>query len=433
MNATLKHYLDRATTFTWQPEPVDVADMDGVVVIPALAESNSLLHTLGDLAANSRESLRHTMVLVVVNNRPAGSAAQEDIDNNQRTLGLLTAWRNSCPELRLTWIDASSPGRELAVREGVGLARKIGLDWGARWLAEANREDGALICLDADTRVQSNYLGAIRDFYSNAGRWAAVVDYAHPLEHDGHEHTAIIRYEIFLRYCELGLLHAASPYAYPSIGSTISCTAKAYAYAGGMKRRQAGEDFYFLEKLAKTGHISRLYETTVIPAARASHRVPFGTGRSMQAFATGGDELNTLYRPGIYSVLKDWFALATEMLEAPPVQIERQARGLCPELAGFLTQQRFREQMAKLQTNAGNANQLKLQFLRWFDAFRTMKCMHHLRDSVYPDCPLSEAVCALLSAMNMPVAARPGERELLLHLRDICHGQREHTGGLYRP
>ena len=32
----------------------------------------------------------------------------------------------------------------------------------------------------------------------------------------------------------------------------MTCTAKSYVATGGMNRRMAGEDFYFLQKLAKT-------------------------------------------------------------------------------------------------------------------------------------------------------------------------------------
>jgi len=47
------------------------------------------------------------------------------------------------------------------------------------------------------------------------------------------------------------LQQAGSPYAYHTIGSAFACRAEAYIAAGGMNRRHAAEDFYFLQQLAK--------------------------------------------------------------------------------------------------------------------------------------------------------------------------------------
>jgi len=52
----------------------------------------------------------------------------------------------------------------------------------------------------------------------------------------------------------------------------IACTAQAYIAVGGMVRRQAGEDFYFLQKLAKRGPIHEIADTTVRPSPRRSDR-----------------------------------------------------------------------------------------------------------------------------------------------------------------
>ena len=134
--------------------------------------------------------------------------------------------------------------------------------------------------------------------------------YAHPV--DGAPETArpILSYELYLRYQELAWGYAGSPYAYPAIGSAMACTARAYAASGGMNRRQAGEDFYFLQQLAKTGKIGRIWETTVRPSGRASHRVPFGTGRKVGAFAADPDEAYLTYHPESFQVLQAWLESA---------------------------------------------------------------------------------------------------------------------------
>jgi hypothetical protein len=53
----------------------------------------------------------------------------------------------------------------------------------------------------------------------------------------------------------------------------MACRASAYVAAGGMNRRLAGEDFYFLQQVHKTSGVAALYGTTVHPSPRSSQRV----------------------------------------------------------------------------------------------------------------------------------------------------------------
>src|SRR5690606_30362640 len=103
---------------------------------------------------------------------------------------------------------------------------------------------GLIISLDADTLVEPNYLQALRKEFDLQDAWAAVIDFAHPLAGPVEQQAAILAYEIHLRYHVLGLRYAGSPYAFHTVGSAMACTAEAYVAAGGMNRRQAGEDFY---------------------------------------------------------------------------------------------------------------------------------------------------------------------------------------------
>ncbi len=152
--------------------------------------------------------------------------------------------------LRLAYLDASSAGNEMPLKlGGVGLARKLGMDAGLTVMNYHNIYDGRLLCLDADAHVAENYLSSIRRFYENHDSKAAVVSYAHPLPDDPLHRTAICAYEIFMRYYVLGLSYAESPYAFHTIGSTMTCTARGYVAVRGMNRREAGEDFIFSTSL----------------------------------------------------------------------------------------------------------------------------------------------------------------------------------------
>ena len=371
-------------------------NIDTVIVIPALAENDHLFRTLDFLAQNPADQLARTLVICVVNNRGQPLAAPDQVRNNQETLGRLETMVRSHGPLRLGYIDASSPGCELPDKGGVGLARKIGLDWALAVVAANAGGDGLLVCLDADARVEANYLPAIRNAFAHPGAWAAVVDYAHEQAGTPEEAAAVVCYELFLRYHVLGLAYAGSPYAFPTIGSTMACTARAYAAVAGMNQRQAGEDFYFLQQLAKTGPVRRISETTVHPSPRPSWRVPFGTGQRVGRFLSGGQDEYVLYDPRSYDVLKRWIEAVRKGLDQGAERLLARAEAACPPLRVFLEQARFSSVWPGLQKNNPDAQKRLAQFHRWFDGFKTIKMLHYLRDNGYPEVEMFSAIRQLL-------------------------------------
>jgi hypothetical protein len=402
------------------------------VVIPVLAESANLFLTLSDLAANSPAMLEKTLVLCVVNNRQPDIAGEADCADNQRTLEALPAFAAAQPGLRLAWIDAASEGRALGPKEGVGLARKIGLDWALARLHESGAVNGGtLISLDADTRVETNYLVTILDFFQAGRRWAAVVDYAHPIDGPDTELRAILSYELFLRYQELAWRFAGSPYAYPAIGSTMLCTGEAYAASGGMNRRQAGEDFYFLQQLAKTGRVDRVHGTTVIPSGRASHRVPFGTGRKVGQFAGDEDDAYLTYHADTWQVLRSWLALVDGNLDATGAALLADAEVITPELAAWLAAQDFAAAWERIRTHCKNPAQRRSQFHGWFDAFRTLKLAHHLRDNGLARQDLFESIANVMAWLEIPtpIAITAALRHDVEAQRNVLHRLREEAEG----
>lgn len=383
MNAPTANYLARrADLARWPLHGSELTDAARAVVIPALGEYPGLFDMIDDLAANPEALRRDTLVIVVVNNRAPEHADVADLAANEETLAQLATWSRT-NDLPLCWVDASSPGHELPPKEGVGLARKIGMDHALARLRPA----GTLVCLDADTRVDADYLSAIARHFDASKPHAAVIDYAHPA--DGADATAITDYERYLRIHELGLRWAGSPYAYTAIGSAMACTASAYVQAGGMNRRQAGEDFYFLQQLAKAGRIDRIGGTVLRPSPRPSHRVPFGTGRRVGQVVAGQDTI-LAYHPESYRILRDWLA-------AMPTADATAAEGIDATLAAFLEAQGFAKAQANIARHAANPAQRVAQLHRWFDAFRTLKLFHCLRDHGRPDVPLDTGIATLLA------------------------------------
>jgi hypothetical protein len=405
--ARARSYLERRADRNRRP--LECGSLDGVsqvVVIPVLAEGAWLFRTLTSLAANDRSELRRTLVICVVNNRPTPAAAGEEVADNRETLHRLRRLLRArapgvepAPEpglLRLGVVDASSPECEIGPRMGVGEARRIGLDHGLRVLCEAGAPRGPLLSLDADTLVAPDYLGRVCEHFAGDHTWAAVVAYEHTLPRDPDHRRAILLYELFLRYHELGLRLAGSPYAFPTLGSAMVARADAYVAVGGMNRRQAGEDFYFLQQLAKTGTIARIESTTVHPAPRPSARVPFGTGASVRREVRAPGALMTVYDPEAYAVIGRWLRFARGRLDATAEELMDGARKANPVVGDFLAGQRFAIVWPRLRKHASDRAGLEAQLHRWFDAFKTLKLIHLLRDTVMPVVPLFPACCTIL-------------------------------------
>ena len=378
-------------------------DFSMAVVIPVLAENATLPATLKSLAANPPEHLAKTLILLVINQRPDSTV--EDKNDNQHTLRELSdgSWKH--PGLQLAWIDAASPGLELPVKDGgVGLARKIGFDLALQRLS-FEKSEPLLIALDADTLVRPDYLPALHSHFRDAIAGAAVVPFCHQAGNDPIHEAAIARYELFLRSHLLGLTLAGSPYAFHTVGSTMACRAKAYARAGGMNRRRAGEDFYFLQQLAKTAGVATLSGTVVYPSARPSSRTPFGTGRSVSALLTGDSEAVLFYPAACYALLGDWLQLVREQLEADGVTLLHLAEQLSALLADFLRNEKFPSLWDRLRTNhAQNEARLKA-FHDWFDGLKTTRLIHHLCSASFPRCQPEAVVPQLLKAADLPASS----------------------------
>ena len=392
------------------------ANIGKVVVIPALAESKSFLVTLASLANNGPSQLSSTLVICVINNRCPDISSMKQIKDNYITLDYLRALSAkrdaplSCPApelfkevkesaMKVAFVDASTKGSELPSKGGVGLARKIGMDLALKCLPEDRERNSLIISLDADTLVEMNYLEEIDNYFNNNEDAAAVIDFSHILPEDKRHRTAAISYELFLRYYEAGLRFASSPYAYQTIGSTIVCRAGAYAAVGGMNRRRAGEDFYFLQALAKYGKIGNIKATTVHPSMRISDRVPFGTGRKMGELAQNSDNHISFYNPEIFIILKAFisFLSGAKIMDMNGQEASEACRKINSILADYLDSRNFINVWDKIRKNSTDDILFRKNLHIWFDAFQTFKLSHYLRDNGYSNISMFSAISTLLS------------------------------------
>ena len=369
-----RYLATRSAAGPWKIEGCGRGGFAGAVVIPALAEEDSLFATLHSLERNPRELLSRFLVLVVVNHRT--DAEESDKTANLRTLRKLSG--ASFPSLQLAWIDAASPDMELSDRTGgVGLARKIGFDLALGRL-DYSGASPLLVALDADTLVHPDYLAALLRHFETAREGGAVIPFRHQKGETPEENLAIEHYDLFLRHYVLGLSLAGSPYSFHTVGSTMACRAEAYVRAGGMNRRRAGEDFYFLQQLTKTTGVAKLKGTVVHPSARPSHRVPFGTGRAIARLLAGDDNAVRFYPPECFHLLGAWLTLAAQEWSASGAVVLEKAGDLSEHLAGYLNRLDFSVVWGRLQRNHRSREAFMAGFHGWFDGLKTLRFIHHL-------------------------------------------------------
>ncbi|BCS55691.1 glycosyltransferase family 2 protein [Geobacter sp. SVR] len=392
--AIAAYFAKRAVSAPWHITEPPAGIFHGAVVIPSLAELQNLPRTLHSLAQNPPDLLERFLILVVVNQR--GDASLEEQADNQTTLTTLPQWRQRYGLTNLCWVDAASPSCELPLKQGVGLARKIGLDLALSHL-DYRDHDPLLVCLDADTLVQPDYLEAIVHHFAVATAGGACLPFRHQPAATPQGQAAIDRYELFLRVYVQGLELAGSPYAFHTVGSAMACRASAYAASGGMNRRLAGEDFYFLQQVHKTAGVAPLSGTVVHPSPRSSHRVPFGTGRAVGDMLAKGNEQMLFYRPELFGILEEWLGLARDYADEDGGGITQRAGRVAPHLGSFLEQAGFGAAWDNMKRNAPSRDRLLNAFHGWFDAFRTMRLMHHLTDCGSPRIAPEQAVAPLLA------------------------------------
>jgi hypothetical protein len=389
-------YLSKYALRGWEIESGDIKNISTVIVIPAIREYENIKGLLNSLSENDQKYFDSTLIIFVINNSPLSSAQIKD-DNN-RSINLLKAIinKNEAPEnelvnkilksgLNIGLIDASSKGKELPSKDaGVGLARKIGMDLALLIFDYNSPGDKILVCLDADCTVDKKYITEIVTNFAVRKLSAAVVNYTHKFENYDEESNAILCYEIFLRYYELGLEFAESPFAFPTIGSTIACNYESYIKSEGMNKRKAAEDFYFLEKLAKNYPVNRIKSTTIFPSSRRSWRVPFGTGQRVNRFLAGIQNEYLLYHPKTFHILKEWLKVFNDETQYEVSSLLKSAKAIDENLFIFLISQKFEIDWQRILDNSKTIEQIQRQKIKWFDGFRTLKLIHYLRDNGYP-------------------------------------------------
>ncbi|GAB4397148.1 MAG: hypothetical protein OHK0053_12970 [Microscillaceae bacterium] len=379
-----------------------------VVVIPCHDEPD-LLTTLASLY-KADPTLYPVEVITVINHaRQAPEAVRQ---GNLATLKAARQWQaeHVHPKRRFHFIYAPDlPPKDA----GVGLARKIGMDEALMRLASQN-QNGGIVCLDADCEVAPNYLAALEAVFTQDCPPASVsIYFEHPFPTEIALREGIVQYELFLRYYVEALRWAGYPYAFHTVGSSMAVRADVYARSGGMNRRKAGEDFYFLHKIAPLGAHYALCHTAVYPSPRVSHRVPFGTGKAQEKWLRQKQTPLSTYSGAIFKDLRKWLSQIKKLYLANETQFEAQY-GHWPEgIRQFFPMDKFCGIHREIRQKSSTETIYFKHLFARLDGFQMLKMVHFLRDKVYGEEPIEEAAFAL--ARQLGYSDRASEATDLLH------------------
>jgi hypothetical protein len=300
------------------------------------------------------------------------------------------------------------------------MARKIGMDQALLRLASADNPRGVIASLDADCICDDDYLIALEThFHRNPNTRACTVYFEHDLNGplDDALYEAITRYELFLRYYRHGMKFARFPYAHYTVGSCLAVRCDHYARHGGMNRRKAGEDFYFLNKLIAVGGVSEVTSTRVVPAVRASTRTPFGTGRALGDWLGNGCRPWKAYDARVFRDLAVLVGAVDAYYDQAPGAWQP-ARPLSESLRTFLREQGIVDKHAEIRANCATRESFRKRFFQWFDGFRALKYIHHASAHAYPRQRLERACQRLLAWQGASDAVPDADaKELLLYFR----------------
>lgn len=385
------------------PRQIDVS-----IVIPSYNE-NFILDTLNSLLGCKYDN-GVVEVIIVINDSEASPPDIHKLHKKQHIELLAWAKANSTDKLLFYPLYIAKINKKTA---GAGMARKIGMDEAFIRFNKVKNPYGIISNLDADTTVQENYLQTLINESKDYNKTKAYsIHFEHSLDEQKvteNIRNAIIDYELHLRYYINMQKILGFPFAYQTVGSAMAVRSYAYGEAFGMNKRQAGEDFYFLQKFIKTGYFDNINTTTVFPATRVSDRVPFGTGKSVSNIVE--NKIFKTYNFQSFESISDMDYFINALYQ----DFDRGIDTINPILKSYLIKNNFKKKYLEIKKHTKDLESFNKRFYTWFDAFRLMKYLHFCRDRYYENIPIELAIKHLFNLLNYEYT---NKYEALIRLRN---------------
>jgi hypothetical protein len=369
-----------------------------IVVIPCFNETD-LISSLNSLK-NCDKPDCNVEVITVIN---AGKLYNNSVKNqNLKALKEAEEWseKNNSDDLTFHFILNNELPKKHA---GVGLARKIGMDEAISRFDSLNI-DGTIICFDADSNCETNYLVEIEKHFNKHPKTPGCsIHYEHPIdgvEFEQNIYEGIINYELFLRYYNQALLYCGFPFAYQTVGSSMAVRSSAYQKQGGMNKRKAGEDFYFIHKIIALGNFTNITSTKVIPSPRISDRVPFGTGKAIGDWIESQADTYSTYDIRIWEILKSFVNVIPQLQHKELTELTFSNEAENKIFLFFLLENDFQNGLKEIRNNSTDEKSFLKRFYVWFNAFRVLKAVHYLRDNQCQNQPIFGQAKMLAEKLN---------------------------------
>jgi len=410
-------YLEKRTLF---PELIKEAPSERtsiIVVVPSFDEPE-ITNLLDSLAVCAEPACGVEVIIVI--NAPA-DASRESLLNNRESIIKIESWKKEHAGCFFDTyvIDVLTMGVE---GWGVGMARKTGMDEALHRFNILNKPEGIILNLDADCKVKWNYFTAVYDgIFNRKDRSACSIYFEHPISGDefpGSVYKAIEQYELHLRYYFQGVTFTGFPYVHHTVGSAIAVKALSYMKVGGMNRRMAGEDFYFIQKLIPSGGFFNLNTTTVFPSPRSSGRVPFGTGPVISKLTQTSDNILLTYNIEAFRDLRLLFNLIDKIFLADYDDPIFFFNDLSAGLSQFIGIEQWREKIREIKRNTSGIQSFRKRFFGWFNMFRIVKYLNSVHISLMAKKPVTECAHELLIAAGKDFKSKDSS-ELLGYYRSL--------------
>lgn len=399
-------------------------DIAIIVVIPAYKEEAFLPRTIRNLMGCEPPVAGKVRIVVVLNS----GYKDLDVDVEGQRIMVKNAITNAPDWMEFDVLEAWGLPKKIF---GAGAARKIGMDAAAEFYLRENRPFGTIVTLDADSIVEANYFRALEEWFSVEERSAANIYFEHPLhgeEFSDEVYEAICCYELHLRYMRQAHRWTGFIYPFHSLGSAIATRAVAYARAGGVPCKQAGEDFYFLQKLIPLGNFGEINSTVVRPSPRVSDRVIFGTGASVTAHVEGRGNAGLSHNLRAYEHLKGLFDIKDELYGLSSDQYESWTYKLEGPVRSYLLNSGFFDDIDVIKAGCSSEAVFAKRFFEVFNAFRVVKYLNYVHKYFFEKSPVFDAAAELALRMGLPAEDLLTEEELL-----DCYRQYEKANPLFIP
>lgn len=362
------------------------------LVIPAYAETEDFIArllqlpcpepTLAIIILNGPQSITENDVKLTIS---ALQFAQTTLNDDYQHSGYLHRFQHN--HLTLLFVDLINSRPDYWAGYGVGFARKLGMDICLQLFQAGALENPLVRSTDADVHWPPTYLAPLNP-------QEGVSAYIYPFRHgavnqqDADHCQAAALYDSWLRYYVAGLKWSGSQWTFHTIGSTFAVHMQHYAIQRGFPKREAGEDFYLLNKLAKSGRIILLKEPTLILSNRVSKRTPFGTGKSIDSIINTSIQDWCFYHPDIFKQLKIWHLHMAQQFGLSDIQLPAEASAIDRTLKAIGVNAMLRHANQHSKDQATFSRHLHNSF----DAAVTRKCIHYLRDQYYPSICFDELI-----------------------------------------